>query len=291
MPSRLEAPRCCVGDPQNGLFTSCAMLVLESISCVSHIQLIEDDATVRLLERRIPLEGQPSGTRIDQIIDKGSKQRRSRNNIPCAPHPVQPHSHVHLSELAQKSVATIALVIEMNRGATSYTLPGRTNDDLARLIALPMPNGPRRVAAAMRWLEGNKYIKREARTGEAPGVELLDGAGSPWRQEDSEGRYTSVPLNIWAYWWIHRLSPRTLGVYVCLADLTSGGKEKASMSGYRKAQYGFSPDTWTRAISELEGYNLIQVTSKVEKGGSRIKRRRNVYALTPNSQIVQAPAT
>jgi hypothetical protein len=182
------------------------------------------------------------------------------------------------------------LTLAMRATATPYTLQGRTNDDLARLLRLPLPNGPRRVSAALKWLEANGYIKREARTGEAAALELLDGLGGPWTQEDDDGVYTSVPLSIWSGWWIHKLSPRALGIYLCLADLTSGGKQSASMSGYRKRQYGFSPDTWTRALVELQDADLIQIASKVEKGAARIKRRRNVYALTPDSKIHPAPS-
>ncbi len=74
------------------------------------------------------------------------------------------------------------------------------------------------------------------------------------------GRYVAAPLALWNQGWILTLPARAVGIYLVLKEATGGNANKAAtLPGTRKAQYGLSPDTWTRATHELEMAGLLTV--------------------------------
>lgn len=188
------------------------------------------------------------------------------------------------------------LTFLMRATKAPHNLDGRTNKTLGALLGLPVETAERRVASALTWLEQEGFIRRHKRTGEAAAISLLNpsvpqvaGVAAPWKQRDTSGAYVKVPINLWASGWIQVLSARAIGIYISIAELTSINGDEATMSGHRKRMYGYSDDTWTRALIELTNAGLVRVTVKIAAQNGQLPRRRNVYSLVANTDIPEAP--
>lgn len=178
-------------------------------------------------------------------------------------------------EVRLKLFLTFAMRATRGRPALSNRRP----PTLARMLALPEPTGPRRVADAMRWLVRNRFIRVTPQVGTSGELLLQDG-GDPARDlasKDQHGLYVSIPIELWSSGLILTMSARELAVFIALLDVTYDNNEGA-MSGHQKRQYGLSNDTWTRAVRELCRRNMITVRRMVEDDGERLPRVRTVYA-------------
>ena len=171
-------------------------------------------------------------------------------------------------------------------------MPGRAPAAYARALGLPDPNGEgaRRVNQTQRWLAKHRYIDRDA-SHRPPLIAILkcDGSGSPW--EGREGtRWITIPIELWANGWIRSLSGRALALYIVLRELTGGRTAGTSVPRGRRAEYGFSYETWKRGCDELEESGLLRVGSSTvsddEDWGLRVQR--NVYFLVPDALKRQA---
>lgn len=150
---------------------------------------------------------------------------------------------------------------------------------LARMLALPPDTGPRRVADALRWLRSNNFIQVEPRVGQAGEITLLDGGGRPsdLSSRDRHGRYVSVPIELWTSGHILQMKAREVAIFIAIWDVTSNSAQEGSLTGYRKAQYGISDDTWTRALKELRVRNLVDYRTEVDESDDRVPRKRQIY--------------
>ncbi|MCC9173805.1 hypothetical protein [Arthrobacter sp. zg-Y179] len=173
------------------------------------------------------------------------------------------------------------LTLRMQATRHPYRLRARPARSLAAMLNLPDDTGPRQINAALKWLEKERLIRRDRQEGKPSEFTLLkpDGSGEEWTSR-SEPRWVTIPIELWKNGWILRLNGRCLAVYVALRELTGGsGPEGGVMDGHRKAQYGMSLDTWTRATKELEDMGILTVKSEVYGDEDWDRRRRNRYRL------------
>jgi len=182
-------------------------------------------------------------------------------------------------EVRLKLFLTFAL--RASRGRPILT--ARRPPGLARMLALPSGTGPRRVADAMRWLRNNGFIQVQPRVGQAGEITLLDGEDPPseLRGRDGHGHYVSVPIELWTSGHILEMKAREVAVFIAILDVTSNPLHEGSLTGYRKAQYGISDDTWTRALKELRERNLVNYRTEIDEGDDRMPRKRQVYGRVP----------
>lgn len=162
-------------------------------------------------------------------------------------------------------------------------LAARRPPGLARMLALPSDTGPRRVADAIRWLKSNRFIQVQPRVGQAGEITLLDGGDPPsdLSSRDRHGHYVSVPIELWTSGHILEMKAREVAVFIAIRDVTSNSLYEGSLTGYRKAQYGISDDTWTRALKELRERNLVDYRTEVDEGDDRMPRKRQIYSRVP----------
>lgn len=158
-------------------------------------------------------------------------------------------------------------------------LTGRRPPGLARMLALPPQTGPRRVADAMRWLRSNRFIQVQPQVGQPGIITLLDGGDPPsdLSSRDRNGHYVPVPIELWTGGHILKMKAREIAVFIALQDVTSNSAKEGSLTGYRKAQYGISDDSWTRALKELRVRNLVDYRTEIDEGEDRVPRKRQVY--------------
>ncbi len=182
-------------------------------------------------------------------------------------------------EIRMKLFLTFAL--RATRGRPILT--ARRPPGLARMLALAPESGPRRVADAMRWLRNNDFILVESRTGQPGEITLLDGESPPndLSGRDSRGHYVSVPIELWTSGHILEMKAREVAVLIALLDVTSNPAREGSLTGFKKAQYGISNDTWTRALKDLRKRNLVDYRIQIDEGDDRMPRKRQIYSRVP----------
>lgn len=179
------------------------------------------------------------------------------------------------------------LTLRMQATRHPYVLRQKTARGLAAMLNLPTDTGPRQINAALKWLESKRLIRREFEPGKIPHITLLkpDGTGEEWGAR-FERRYVTLPIELWANGWILKLNGRSLAVYLALRELTGGtGENGEVMAGHRKAQYGMSNDTWTRATRELEDLGLLTMSSEVYGDDDLKMRVRKRYRLKALADI------
>jgi hypothetical protein len=159
-------------------------------------------------------------------------------------------------------------------------LAARRPPGLARMLALAPETGPRRVSDAMRWLRENNFIHVRAQTGQPGEITLLDGEDPPndLSGRDTRGHYVSVPIELWTSGHILEMKARDVAVLIALLDVTSNPAREGSLTGFRKAQYGISDDSWTRALKELRKRNLVDYRTEIDEGDDRVPRKRQIYS-------------
>jgi hypothetical protein len=164
--------------------------------------------------------------------------------------------------------------------------------ELARMLDFPQPDGAgaRRVTAALRRLEASKLIERELRPGLTPKVFVLEptGTGARWDDSKLKNPYITLPVGLWRKGWFIALSGRALALLIILRELTGGRSKGGWADGVRKAQYGFSEDTWTRATKELVDRGLLEVEVHTYSSSGE-PRRRNLYRLRLDNLEAYAP--
>lgn len=183
------------------------------------------------------------------------------------------------------------LTLAMQATKPPRTVAPRTSAAYARLLDLPEGAGSRRINEAIKWLASRRLIERSARPGRPAQITLLqpDGSGHPW-DANVGPRWVTLPIQVWDDGWIFELSGRALAVYVALRELLGGNKHPDGqfMDGYRKAQYGMSDDTWTRATKELVQLGLLRVTVEPWGDDERLRRVRRRYLLVDLAQVSSA---
>lgn len=162
-------------------------------------------------------------------------------------------------------------------------LAARRPPGLSRMLALPSDTGPRRVSDALRWLRNNRFIELRPQEGQPGEITLLDGEEHPHdlSSSDRHGRYVLVPIELWTSGHILEMKARDVAVFIALRDVTSNPANEGSLTGYLKAQYGLSDDTWTRALKELRKRNLIDFRTEIDEGDDRLPRKRQIYVRVP----------
>ena len=149
----------------------------------------------------------------------------------------------------------------------------------ASLLALPEEGGSRRVSSNLKWLADHNYIKLERRSSHTPIITLLsaDGSGGEYISPRGQGRYLGVPVELWTQGWIINLSATALALLFCLLELLGGHKKARYVTQDRRARYGLSSDTWTRATTELALAGILAVGQTPQGGDFDYKRLRNTY--------------
>lgn len=163
---------------------------------------------------------------------------------------------------------------------------------LAGLLGLPDPDGSgaRRVNQALKWLHDHAFIVRTPRPGTPPHIQLVHhGSVSA-----AGGRYVRLSLDVWEQGWLLTLSGRALALLLVLTEASGGSRtNSATLTGSRKAQYGLSDDTWTRAAGELEAAGLLVTEEVFARASSRDewgpKRRRQRYTLLAEAMLPLGP--
>jgi hypothetical protein len=142
----------------------------------------------------------------------------------------------------------------------------------------PSAGGARRVADALSWLEANKFIELERRPGLPAKILMLSprGDGAPYAARGS--RWVRVPVGFWSEEWITTLSGGAVALMLVLMELTGGREKPQPVSADRRKQYNLSPDTWTRATTELVHHRII-TARRVPQREDEVdwERLRNVY--------------
>jgi hypothetical protein len=175
--------------------------------------------------------------------------------------------------------------------------------DLAAMLGLQDPQraGSRRVSKAINDLAALGLLKREGKPGYIPQTTVLDpiGSGEAWDVNTLKSPYLTLPIELWRRGWLLALSGRAIALLIVLREVTAGRADNTGWTpGIRKRQYGFSDDTWTRALDELVACGLVDVSVKVERFNSE-PRRRNIYKLyidrirdtDPGTWTVSQPAS
>jgi hypothetical protein len=150
------------------------------------------------------------------------------------------------------------------------------------MLALPAPEtaGARRVSDALNWLHLEKLIALHRRIGSPPTIKLLSATGDGASYSRPGPRWVSVPLGLWDQQWITYLSGSALALLIVLMELQGGKKSPAdapSASGEKRARYGLSDDTWTRASRELKELGVLTVHRAPQGQDFDWRRMRNTY--------------
>lgn len=153
----------------------------------------------------------------------------------------------------------------------------------AGALGLPDPDvkGARRISNALEWLDANAYIVLNRRPGRPSTVTLLDprGGGGPYVGVEKARRWVLAPLWLWEREWIVDLSGSALALLLVLLELQGGATKPRHLDTGRRAQYGLSEDTWTRASRELRERGVLTVGQVVTGRDLDMRRTRNTYWL------------
>ena len=173
----------------------------------------------------------------------------------------------------------VHMTLAMQATKSPYTVPRRPSTTMAKLLNLDDRTGGRQVTEALHWLMTNGLITQAEPRNGTPQLELLDPAGSGELWVPNVKRYLAVPLTLWSSGWIMKMNGRSLGVFLALTELNGGSSNPLGevMDGWRKDQYGFSADTWTRAIKDLENLGLLSAELELFGDDDRQRRLRKRY--------------
>jgi len=163
-----------------------------------------------------------------------------------------------------------------------FDLPAIAARSWAEALDLPDPdrNGARRVTDAIDWLAENKLLAAERHQGAPSPVRLLsqDGLGNPYTRPTPAGRYVRLGLGLWYHGWVVRLSGTGLALMIVLLDLQGGRARPQWISpAQARRRYDLSPDTWTKALKELQQLELVKVTRQIQGDFFDYRRMRNAY--------------
>jgi hypothetical protein len=150
----------------------------------------------------------------------------------------------------------------------------------ARMLGVTGSSPARRVSQNLRWLHNNKFIALEPRPGNLPKITVLNPAvpGEPYALPSKQGTpYVSLPLGLWSAGWILELSPTALALLMVIRDVQQARDDARYLTKQDRADYGLSPDTWTRATKELRAYGLLEVKRVPQGGEFDYQRMRNLY--------------
>ena len=147
----------------------------------------------------------------------------------------------------------------------------------ARLLALPVDPGRRRINSNLKWLKENGFITLQPRPGAPPVITLLSATGDGGKYTRPVGRYIGVPIELWTQGWLIDLSPTALALLLVLKELLGGHKNPRYAARYRRDAYCLSPDTWTRATKELVKHDLLEVGRTPQGSDFDYRRLRNTY--------------
>lgn len=224
---------------------------------------------VALLENALRRSKRTGSVRLPQEF---ARDRRARDPDPPLPKLIS-HGGIQLRVLL--------VVLMMATSAPHNTKV--SSKDLAAMLDLPDPEraGARRVSKALKDLEAAQLVRRDRKPGYVPETTVLhpSGSGAEWNDNKLQKPYISLPVNLWRRGWFIALSSRAIALLIVLRELTHGRPSGAAwVDPIRKAQYGLSDDTWTRASQELIDVGLLKVTVQVYPFQGE-PRRRNVYKL------------
>ena len=175
--------------------------------------------------------------------------------------------------LSQMLVATAAPY------GISPSVPARA---WAEMVGLPDPagNGARRISDAVGWLSDNNFIRVQRQPGTPPHVVLKSPLGDGKKYERPRSPYVTLPVSFWWSQWITALSGAGTALLIVLLDLQGGQDDPdhaRSLPGEKRARYGLSDDTWTRASAELSRHGILKVKRVIEGSDLGWRRRRNTY--------------
>ncbi|MCV7532470.1 helix-turn-helix domain-containing protein [Micrococcus luteus] len=177
------------------------------------------------------------------------------------------------------------LTILMKATRAPHTTKVRTTELAEMLHAAGATDaGKRKIAREIKKLEDPAFpmLQMEREPGRVPTATVLhpDGSGEQWDVAQLPHPYITLPIELWTNGWILVLTPRALGLFIALRELTNGRtpRNTAWVDPIRKKQYGLSKATWTRATAELQDAGLLTVTSQVSSFHGE-PRRRNIYTL------------
>ena len=149
----------------------------------------------------------------------------------------------------------------------------------ARLLALPVDSGRRRVNSNLTWLEKNGFITLQPRTAAPSAITLLSASGDGGAYTRPISRYVGMPIELWTQGWLIDLSPTALALLLVLKELQGGHQIPRYVTRHRRDAYCLSPDTWTRATKELEHHELLEVSRTPQGSDFDYRRLRNTYRI------------
>jgi hypothetical protein len=163
----------------------------------------------------------------------------------------------------------------------------------AEALSVPAPGaqGARRVSDAFTWLDTHKFLAVDRARGRPPKFTLLSQSLDDKEYVKPTGHYTTVPLTLWTSHWIAALSGIELAVYLAIKDGPGqdavGTANPRYLTGDQRDEYGFAPDTWTRATKQLVQLGLISVDTRVEGGNMQFRRNRKIYRVLDDALLTE----
>ncbi len=174
----------------------------------------------------------------------------------------------------------------------------------AELLGLrdPAAAGARRINEAQAWLERNRFVTIEARSGAPNLVTLKEESGSgadyelpgaAWSRlkgnDDAQRahRYVQVPANFWTQGWVAVLSGPAVAMFLALLrELGPHGADTELWFSPRAAteRFALSEDARSKGLRELVDAQLVEVTRRsLNPQDFDFQRVRNVYRLRPEA--------
>lgn len=188
---------------------------------------------------------------------------------------------VRLGEPAMKTYFTLAL---LTRKPPHKLFRGTSAGHLAHMLGFAADatestsSGARRVQRALGRMTDPPFafVTITSRPGHVPGITVnhftKKGLQSP--------PYITLPLALWRQGWIVSLSLAGLAVYASLRRECAGHEDQEMvLSPYRRSLYGFSADTWSKGVRDLQAHGLLHVDLKAANTREIVRKQRQIYRL------------
>jgi len=189
------------------------------------------------------------------------------------------------------------LWLSRNENAPHFEYPAY---QWARLLGAKKPDtaGARQIQQALRWLDGEAFVRLQHRQGAPSAIHLLSdtGTGRPYeapglaykkvpKAQRGEHLYVQLSAALWTSGWIAELSGAAIAMYLVLLHEARGEDKPVWLSPrIGRERYDLSDETRRKGLSDLVERQLVSVRRRPVHQGlfEDHYRSRNVYQLLPD---------